>query len=51
MTIFYQVNGEHKCTDLSRETVNKLGTMENLLKFLKKYYNTENVIIDGVGEA
>ena len=50
-TIFYTVNGEGKCSDLRMDDLQKLGTVENLVAFLKKFYNTEDVVFEGFGEA
>ena len=50
-TIFYKVNGENRCTDLSYEILAKLETVENLVNFLKKHYNTNDVIFEGFGDA
>ena len=51
MAVFYKANGEGFCMELNGEQMERIGTWENLLKILKRHHNTEDVVIEGKGEA
>lgn len=50
-TLFFMVDGMRYCTDLTYEQCEKIGTNKRLLEILKKNHKTDDVVIEGWGEA
>jgi len=51
MTVVVEINGKTKWIEISREQVNEIQTIDNLVKKLSKDFNTEDVEFLGVCEA
>lgn len=51
MGVFYRANGECFFLQLSQEDMERIGTWANLKEMLIKKHGTDDVVIDGRGEA